>query len=82
MMNLVGIAIILGSYLGLVSGPIGWAGWAIAMGGWVIGLVPGVRRPGITEQLASLCKLHERGQLTDEEFAQAKERLLPKPPTQ
>ncbi len=40
------------------------------------GQTPSLREPGDVERLRELSDLHERGRLTDEEFAAAKRKLL------
>ena len=41
---LVGIALIGGGYLGLVSPGVSWIGWLIGMAGWGMQFLPGYRK--------------------------------------
>jgi hypothetical protein len=75
---LVGIAIILGSYLRLVSPGVGWIGWVVAMAGWLIGLTLRRKHP-IVADLERLEALRAKGSITQEEFEQYKAQISSPP---
>jgi hypothetical protein len=72
----VGIAMVGGSWVGLISPGVGWVGWVMGMCGWGMSFLPVYKRESLSGELQRLAQLHEAGQLTDEEFDQAKKTLL------
>jgi hypothetical protein len=73
---LVGTALVLGSWLNLVSPQLGWLGWVIAMIGWGTQFLPGVRKKSVADEIQNLQALRDSGSLTEEEFEIQKQRLL------
>ena len=72
----VGIAMVAGSWVRLISPGVGWVGWVIGMCGWGMSFLPAYRRESLSGELQRLAQLHAAGQLTDAEFDQAKQTLL------
>ncbi len=72
----VGTALVIGSWINVVSGEIGWMGWVAGMIGWGLGYVDQKSKKGGVAELERLSNLHQQGELSDEEFAAAKEKLL------
>ena len=75
---IVGIGGILGSWIGLVAPGIGWIFWLMAMAGWGMQFLPGHKRSVLTIELQKLAQLHGSGELTDEEYEQAKSAVIGK----
>ena len=73
---LVGIALVLGGYLNLVSAGVSWIGWVIGMAGWLMGFIPKKGQNSKATELERLAVLHQSGQLTDEEFSKAKASIV------
>ena len=71
-----GCAIVLGSWVNLVSPGIGWIGWVMGMTGWLLGMTPLARKESIDRQIQRLADLHAAGQLTDVEFEAAKAKVV------
>lgn len=73
---IVGIVLVLGSYVGWVSGGWGWMGWLVGMAGWAMFYLPGVRGRSPAQQIAEFAALRDQGAITDEEFEREKARIL------
>ncbi len=73
---IVGIALVLGSWLNVVSAQVGWIGWVIAMLGWGAQFLPGQRRPSVADEIRKLDELRHSGAITEQEFEDQKARLL------
>jgi hypothetical protein len=73
---LVGIALVFGGYLNLVSASISWIGWIIGMAGWLMGFIPKKGQNSKVTELERLSALHQTGQLTDDEFSKAKANIV------
>ncbi|MEZ0327122.1 MAG: SHOCT domain-containing protein [Fimbriimonas sp.] len=72
----VGIALVLGSWVNVVTSQIGWLGWVIAMLGWGAQFLPSQRRQSVADEIQKLQALRESGALDDVEFEMQKEKLL------
>lgn len=73
---IVGIGLILGSWLNVVSANVGWYGWLIAMAGWGMQFLPAYKGETLAQELERLSKLHSDGALTDDEYQSAKAAVL------
>lgn len=76
----VGIAIILGSYVNVVSTGVGWIGWVIAMAGWAMQYLPAAKRESVATKLERLARLRDRGEITNDEYERAKAEVLVEQP--
>jgi hypothetical protein len=77
---IVGFSLVVLSYTPLVSPEVGWGGWVMGMIGWLMGFLPGVRKKNLSEELAKLDELRRHGVLSDQEFEEAKAKLIGRPP--
>ena len=73
---IVGFGIVIASWVNLVSSGIGWIGWIIGMAGFILGQVIHRRNPDVAKELERLSQLKDSGQITEQEYAEAKLRLL------
>lgn len=73
---LIGFALVVGSWLRLVSPGLGWAGWIVGMVGWGIFQIPKMRKPTPEDRLRDLEELHLKGLVSDEEYSLQRERIL------
>jgi hypothetical protein len=73
---LVGIALVFGGYVNLVSPGVSWIGWLVGMTGWLMGFIQKKGQTSKVTELERLSVLHQSGQLTDEEFSKAKANIV------
>ena len=73
---IVGFALVVGGYLGIVSNSISWIGWCIGMVGWGMQFLPNFRDKSPARQIAEYAELRNQGLISEEEFEKKKASLL------
>lgn len=73
---IIGTALVFCSWINAVSAQTGWIGWVIGMIGWGLGAAQNKAKAGAVAELQKLSSLHQSGELSDEEYAAAKQQLL------
>ena len=73
---IVGISLVVGGYLGIVSDGVSWMGWGIGMVGWAMQYLPGYRDKSPARQIAEYAELRNQGLISEEEFEKKKASLL------